>query len=117
MRLQCRLEHTLPDTVRVHDYNVKQSVALVLEAIINKHGDIAAKCVFKAASVRASLLELVCDIVKQLEPKTDGVIDIMEEIENQVSSVEKANVNVSWLQAHLEAINKTNDGKTGLLTG
>ncbi|MFS7911830.1 putative sister chromatid cohesion protein Pds5 [Helianthus anomalus] len=105
------------DTVRVHGYNVKQSVAPILEAIINKHGDIAAKCVFKAASVRASLLELVCDIVKQLEPKIDGVIDKMEEIENQVSSVEKANINVSWLQAHLEAINKTNDGKTGLLTG
>ncbi|KAJ0805058.1 putative sister chromatid cohesion protein Pds5 [Helianthus annuus] len=107
------LEHTLRDTVRIHGYNVKQSVAPVLEAIINKHGDIAAKCVFKAASVRASLLELVCDIVKELEPKTDGVIDKMEEIENQVSSVEKANVNVSWLQAHLEAINKINDGKTG----
>ncbi|XP_035840025.1 uncharacterized protein LOC110918526 isoform X5 [Helianthus annuus] len=111
------LEHTLPDTVRVHGYNVKQSVAPVLEAIINKHGDIAAKCVFKAASVRASLLELVCDIVKQLEPKTDGVIDKMEDIENQVSSVEKANINGSWLQAHLKAINKTNDGKTDLLTG
>ncbi|KAJ0614894.1 putative sister chromatid cohesion protein Pds5 [Helianthus annuus] len=49
------LEHKLLDTVRVHGYNVKQSAVPVLEAIINKHGDIAAKCVFKAASVRACL--------------------------------------------------------------
>ncbi|KAI7726561.1 hypothetical protein M8C21_015612 [Ambrosia artemisiifolia] len=111
------LGHTLPETVHIHGYNVKQCVAPVLEAIINKHGDIAAKCVFKADSIKASLLELVCDIVRQLEPETDGVIDKMEEIENQVSSVEKANINVSWLRAHLEAINKTNDGKMDRLAG
>ncbi|KAI7728387.1 hypothetical protein M8C21_009464 [Ambrosia artemisiifolia] len=108
---------SLGHTVRIHGYNVKQSVAPVLEAIINKHGDIAAKCVFKADSIKASLLELVCDIVRQLEPETDGVIDKMEEIENQVSSVEKANINVSWLRAHLETINKTNGSKMDRLAG
>ncbi|KAL8225722.1 hypothetical protein R6Q57_018279 [Mikania cordata] len=111
------LERAPPSTIRVHGYNVKPSAAPVLEAIFNKHGDIAAKCVFREISVRASLLEMVCDIVKQMETETNQVHDKMEEIEGQLSSIEAVKINVSWLRARLEVKNKRNGLKMCQLVG
>ncbi|KAD6119262.1 hypothetical protein E3N88_10533 [Mikania micrantha] len=111
------LEHAPPSTIRVHGYNVKPSAAPVLEAIFNKHGDIAAKCVFREISVRASLLEMVCDIVKQMETETNQIHDKMEEIEGQLSSIEAVKINVSWLRARLEVKNKRNGLKMCQLVG
>ncbi|KAD6118768.1 hypothetical protein E3N88_10039 [Mikania micrantha] len=48
----------------VRGYKVKESNAPILEAIFKKHGDIAAECVFKTNSVRSSILEVVCEVVK-----------------------------------------------------
>ena len=49
----------------VHGYKVN-IYATILEAIFKKHGDIAATCVFTDA-MRTCLLEVVCDIVRQIE--------------------------------------------------
>nr|GEY37876.1 phospholipase-like protein [Tanacetum cinerariifolium] len=92
--------------VSVHGYNVKESVAPILESIFKKHGDIAANCSFKTESIRASFLELVCDVVKQIQ--TTELIATMEEIECKVSEAEAANINVSWLRSHLDDVKKNN---------
>nr|XP_043636489.1 uncharacterized protein LOC122607554 isoform X3 [Erigeron canadensis] len=91
-------------SICVQGYNVKRSVAPILEAIFKKHGDIAAKCQFKTASVRSNFLEVVCEVVTKIE--ADDVIEKLEELEGQVSDAEAANINVSWLRSHLEALHK-----------
>ena len=95
----------------VQGYNVKDINAPILETILKKHGDIAAKCVF-TDSMRTSLLEVVCDIVRLIE--TDNVTNIiskMEEIKNQVTVAEASKINVSWLHVHLETILKRNEAQ------
>ncbi|KAK1413125.1 hypothetical protein QVD17_34892 [Tagetes erecta] len=95
-----------PDGVRVcvRGYKVKQSIAKTLRTIFKKHGDIAAKCMFKKDSVRSSILEVVCEVVKQIQ--ANDIIEKIEEIECQVSVAEAAKVDVTWLRAHLETIHK-----------
>ncbi|XP_076941376.1 MATH domain and coiled-coil domain-containing protein At3g58270-like [Bidens hawaiensis] len=88
----------------VQGYKVKQSLAPILESILKKHGDIAAKCVFKPASMRSSFLEIICEVVSTLQTNDD--IDNVEEMEHQVLAAEAANINVSWLRAHLETLHK-----------
>ncbi|XP_071733426.1 uncharacterized protein [Rutidosis leptorrhynchoides] len=89
----------------VQGYYVKDSVAPILEAIFRKHGDIAAECVFKTVSVRSVFLEVVCEVVKQIQ-SNDDVYEKMKQIECKVSDAEAANVNVSWIRSHLDAIHK-----------
>ncbi|GKB26109.1 phospholipase-like protein, partial [Tanacetum coccineum] len=48
-------------------YKVKNSIAPILKAIFIKHGDIAAECVCKTASVRSSLLKVVCKVVRRIQ--------------------------------------------------
>ncbi|XP_071690207.1 uncharacterized protein [Rutidosis leptorrhynchoides] len=87
----------------IHGYNVKRSIAPILAAIFRKHGDIAAKCSLQAASMRASILTVVCDIVRRIQ--TNDVIE-MKQIESEISDAEAANINVSWIRAHFEAAKK-----------
>ncbi|XP_022033882.1 uncharacterized protein LOC110935838 [Helianthus annuus] len=98
------------DIICVQGYNVKQSVAPILESIFKKHGDIAAECVFKPASMRSSFLENVCEVVSRIQ--TNDGIDSIEEIEQQVLATEAANINVSWLRAHLDVIRKRKEAST-----
>lgn len=75
-----------------------------------KHGDIAAECLFKTASVRESFLEVICEIVTQLQNNDEKtIISKMEEIERQVSEAEAANIHVSWLRSYLEAFRRRNE--------
>ncbi|KAI3806921.1 hypothetical protein L1987_22839 [Smallanthus sonchifolius] len=64
--------------------------------VLAKHGDIAAECLFKTDSMRSSILEVVCEVVRRVQ--TNDVIEKMEEIESQVSDAEAANIDVSWLR-------------------
>ncbi|PWA91426.1 hypothetical protein CTI12_AA089520 [Artemisia annua] len=98
----------------VKGYKVKQSVAPILEAIFKKHGDIASECVFKTVSVRQSILEVVCEVVKQLQINffsATTIISELGEIECKVSDLEAANINVSWLRSHMENIREWDKSK------
>ncbi|KAF5817057.1 putative phospholipase [Helianthus annuus] len=90
-------------------YKVKQSYAPILEAIFNKQGDIAANCVFKTSSAKTYFLEVVCEIVRRIQ--TTDMIEIVEDIEGQLLDVEVANINVSWIRAHIEAFHKGNEAR------
>ncbi|XP_022004460.1 uncharacterized protein LOC110902023 [Helianthus annuus] len=92
------------DIVCVQGYKVKRSNATILEAIFEKHGDIASTCVFKTSSTRTHFLEAVCEVVKRI--KTNNMTEMVEDIECQVSDAEAANINVSWIRAHFEDFNK-----------
>ncbi|XP_076904823.1 uncharacterized protein LOC143560399 [Bidens hawaiensis] len=90
--------------VCVQGYTVKQSSATILEAILKKHGDIAANCVLKTDSMRSSILETLCELVKQI--KANDVPEKLQEIEKRVSDAKAINIDVSWLEAHLEIVQK-----------
>ncbi|GJR12860.1 phospholipase-like protein [Tanacetum coccineum] len=99
----------------VEGYKVKDINAPILETILKKHGDIAAKCVF-TDSMRTSLLEVVCEIVRLIE--TNDIISKMEEINNQLTVAEASKIDVSWLRVHLETILQRNEAqvkKTSLM--
>ncbi|XP_071698851.1 uncharacterized protein [Rutidosis leptorrhynchoides] len=98
---------------RVHGYKIKKTNAPILEAIFKKHGDIASNCVVKTASVRESILEVVCEVVKRIQTNDfKTIISDMEEIEMQVLDAEATNMNVAWLRTHLEAVHKRNAAQT-----
>ncbi|PWA94379.1 phospholipase-like protein [Artemisia annua] len=93
----------------VQGYKMENVYAPILETIFKKHGDIAAECVF-TDSMRTSLLEVVCKIVRLIETNdVTNIISKMKEIKNQVTVAETAKIDVSWLRAHLEAIHKMNE--------
>ncbi|XP_071698446.1 uncharacterized protein [Rutidosis leptorrhynchoides] len=88
-------------------YKITKSNAPILEAIFKKHGDITSDCLVKAASVRESILEGICEVVKRIQ--TDDfktIISDMDKIEMQVLDAEATNMNVAWLRTHLEALHK-----------
>ncbi|GKA45348.1 hypothetical protein Tco_0738144 [Tanacetum coccineum] len=61
------------------------------------------------AALRTSLLDDVCEIVGRIETNDiTNIISQMEEIESQLSAVEAAKINVSWLRGSLNAIHKRN---------
>ncbi|MFS7909866.1 putative phospholipase [Helianthus anomalus] len=91
-------------TVCVQGYTVKRDVAKILEAIFEKHGDIADKCVIKTNCLRSPILEAVCEVVKWIQ--VNDVIDKLEDIENRLSDIKAVNIDVSWLQTRLDAIRK-----------
>nr|GEU60897.1 phospholipase-like protein [Tanacetum cinerariifolium] len=104
--------------VCVQGYKVKQSIAPFLEAIFKKHGDIASECVFKTHCVRESFLEAICEVVRKIQTNDlTTIISKMEEIECRVSEAQAANINVSWLQPHLETIHKKKSTLTKLNIG
>ncbi|XP_071699622.1 uncharacterized protein [Rutidosis leptorrhynchoides] len=71
--------------IRVQGYKIKKSNAPILEAIFKKHGDIASNCVVKTASVRESILEVICEVVIRIQTNDFAtIISNMEEIEMKV---------------------------------
>ncbi|KAL8464563.1 hypothetical protein ACS0TY_034183 [Phlomoides rotata] len=98
------------DLLNVNAYKVKASAvsaAPILEAIFEKYGDIAARCIFKSASVRASLLEVVCNVVQKLQHHDlEAILSDLENIANEVSDVAASNIEVSWLSKHLTQLHK-----------
>ncbi|PWA53093.1 phospholipase-like protein [Artemisia annua] len=98
------------DKIFVQGYKVSNSIAPILKAIFIKHGDIAAECVCKTASVRSSLLKVVCKVVRRIQTSdVTTILSEFKEIERQVLDAEATNINVSWLLAHMEAIQKRNE--------
>ncbi|KAL8117414.1 sister chromatid cohesion protein PDS5 homolog D-like isoform X2 [Apium graveolens] len=85
--------------VDVGGYRVKAANAPILRSILAKYGDIAAHCMFTSAAVRASMLEVICDIVKRLQSNNveDNMLQL-EAMENEVRDAEAAKIEVSWLQ-------------------
>lgn len=96
--------------VDVHGYRVKASFAPILEFLFAKYGDIARDCIFKHPNARIFFLEMVCNVVEKLMSTERGVIPSqLREMISDVSDAAGANLNVTWLQDFLEAINPTEE--------
>ncbi|XP_055825077.1 sister chromatid cohesion protein PDS5 homolog C-like [Solanum dulcamara] len=94
--------------VDVHGYKVKVSSAPILAAIFAKYGDIAVNCHYKSLASRASLLDLVCDVVKRLKTGDVGSYSI-KYMKSFVSAAADVKLDVTWLQQYLDEISKEED--------
>ncbi|XP_027771451.1 sister chromatid cohesion protein pds5-like [Solanum pennellii] len=91
--------------VDVHGYKVEVSSAPILTAIFAKYGDIAVNCHYKSLATRASLLDLVCDVVKRLKAGDVGSSSI-KQMKSFVSTAVEVELDVAWLQQYLDEISK-----------
>ncbi|XP_015071185.1 uncharacterized protein LOC107015433 [Solanum pennellii] len=94
--------------VDVHGYKVEVSSAPILTAIFAKYGDIAVNCHYKSLATRASLLDLVCDVVKRLKAGDVGSSSI-KQMKSFVSTAVEVELDVAWLQQYLDEISKEED--------
>lgn len=98
--------------VDVGGYRVKAANAPILTSILAKYGDIAAHCMFTSAAVRASMLEVICDIVKRLQSNIaeDNILQL-EAMETEVRDAEAAKIEVSWLQQCMKEFREAQVGR------
>ena len=88
--------------VDVGGYRVKAANAPILTSIIARCGDIAANCMLTSATVGASVLEVICDIVKRLQSSNAAhTISHLKAMETELRDAEAARIEVSWLQLFL----------------
>lgn len=100
------------ELVDVHGYKVKVSSAPTLAAIFSKYGDITANCQYKSPTVKASLLEVVSDVVRRLKTSDiDTNFSAIQDMKSVVSDAADAKLDVSWLQQYLEEISEEEDVK------
>lgn len=99
--------------VDVGGYRVKAANAPILTSILAKYGDIAAHCMFTSAAVRASMLEVICDIVKRLQSNNseDNILQL-EAMETEVRDAEAAKIEVSWLQQCMKKFREAEVGRS-----
>ncbi|WMV21915.1 hypothetical protein MTR67_015300 [Solanum verrucosum] len=96
------------ELVDVRGYKVKVSSAPILAAIFAKYGDITVNCQCKSLAARASLLDVVSDVVRRL--KTGDVsISSIKAMRSVVSDAVDAKLDVAWLQQYLDEISKEED--------
>ncbi|CAA2988728.1 Hypothetical predicted protein [Olea europaea subsp. europaea] len=95
------------ELVNFKGYKVKATNVFVLEAIFAKYGDIAANCIYNSTAVRASLLDIISDVVKRLQYY--DIEDILSEfklLEDEVSDVEVSKIDVVWLHQQLAKVHE-----------
>nr|GMC71566.1 microtubule-associated protein futsch-like isoform X3 [Ipomoea batatas] len=101
------------EKVNVNGYQVKASAAPILEEIFEKHGDIAAKYPYPSRGFRASVFEVICDVIRQLRTNDWGIIvSMVGQMRTEVSdTAAAAHLEVSWLKQILDDILTEGDGQ------
>uniref|UniRef100_A0A3Q7FSY2 Uncharacterized protein n=1 Tax=Solanum lycopersicum TaxID=4081 RepID=A0A3Q7FSY2_SOLLC len=94
--------------VDVHGYKVKVSSGPILTAIFAKYGDIAVNCHYKSLAFRASVLDIVCDVVRRLKTGDVGSTSI-NDMRISLSAAARVKLDVTWLQQCLDQISEEGD--------
>lgn len=97
--------------MNVNGYQVKASAAPILEEIFEKHGDIAAYCPYPSRGFRASVFEVICDVIRQLRTNDWGtIVSMVGQMKTEVSdTAAAAHLEVSWLKHILDDIPTEDD--------
>ncbi|CAN4086419.1 unnamed protein product [Withania somnifera] len=90
------------------DVCIKVSNAPILSAIFAKYGDITVNCHYKSPTTRASLLDMVSDVVRRLKTGDFGFSSI-NAMKSIVSNAADAQLDVTWLQQYLDEISEEED--------
>ncbi|KAF8118342.1 hypothetical protein N665_0005s0108 [Sinapis alba] len=92
--------------VSVANYKVRHSVSATLQAILDKHGDIAASSKLQSTSTRSFYLESLAAAVMEL--KSTALRDLSKtrvaEIAAVVKDMESVKIDVSWLKTVVEEL-------------
>ncbi|XP_031104792.1 uncharacterized protein LOC116009799 isoform X2 [Ipomoea triloba] len=101
------------EKVNVKGYQVKASAAPILEEIFEKHGDIAANCPYPSRGFRASVFEVICDVIRELRTNDWGtIVSMVGQMRTEVSdTAAAAHLEVSWLKQILDDISTEDDGQ------
>ena len=94
--------------VDVHGYKVKVRSDLILTSISAKYGDVAVNCHYKSLSFRASLFDIVCNVVWRLKTGDVGSTSI-NDMRIFVSAEAKVKLDVTWQQQYLNDISEEGD--------
>lgn len=91
---------------KVGTYAVNPSLTPTLNAIMNKHGDIAKDCQFQSSCMLTSVLENICGLVKDLQniPFTNLRWDRLKSFYSVLEDAENVKLNVKWLRNRLDEI-------------
>lgn len=92
--------------VPVGKYHVKSSVSSILQAILEKYGDIAENCVLESISMRSYYLESVCFIVQELQSTSFMHLtkSKVKEMLAILKDLETSHIKVGWLRKILDEI-------------
>ncbi|CAH2075824.1 unnamed protein product [Thlaspi arvense] len=97
--------------VSVANYRVRVSVAETLQAILDKHGDIAASSKLQSTMTRSYYLESLAAVVKEL--RSTGLRDLTKtrvaEMAAVVKDMESVKIQVSWLKKAMEELEEAVD--------
>lgn len=93
-------------TVKVGSYFVSPSLSMTLQAIINKHGDIAKDCQLESDYMRTPVLEGICKVVQDLQniQFTELKQHHLKSFYSAVKDAERVNLNVKWLHQRLDEL-------------
>ncbi|KAJ9172684.1 hypothetical protein P3X46_015897 [Hevea brasiliensis] len=93
-------------SLKEKEYTIKAEFQPILEAILSKHGDIAANCSLHSLQCRSSFLEIVCGIVHTLQATEIKNLQLLE-LKSMLSSIrdlESVELEVGWLRQKLNKI-------------
>ncbi|OMO92284.1 Phospholipase-like protein [Corchorus olitorius] len=101
-----------PSGMRARQYSVKASLVPTLNAIIEKHGDIAQDCPLTSGDILTNILERVCQAVEDLGalPFSKLHISVLKSIYSTVSDAELLKLNVKWLRDRCDELVETVSG-------
>ncbi|KAJ0239178.1 Phospholipase-like protein [Hirschfeldia incana] len=105
--LESSEEDTQPEAyVSVGNYKVRQCVSATLQAIMDKHGDIAASSKLQSTSTRSFYLESLAAAVMEL--RSTALRDLSKtrvaEIAAVVKDMDSVRIDVSWLKRAVEEV-------------
>ncbi|XP_022853694.1 uncharacterized protein LOC111375129 [Olea europaea var. sylvestris] len=94
------------DKNRASDTNSKTNLALTMNSITEKHGDITKDCLLESDRMKTLVLFGICEVVQDLQKKQLKDIDIsmLESCYSAVQDAEKMKMNVKWLRNRLDEI-------------
>lgn len=92
--------------VKVGSYYVKPSLSTTLQAIVDKHGDIAKDCQLESDYMRTPVLEGICKVVQDLQSIQFSELkqQHLKSFYSAVKDAERVNLNVSWLHERLDQL-------------
>ncbi|KAL1215675.1 hypothetical protein V5N11_024219 [Cardamine amara subsp. amara] len=99
------LDSVMSDTfVSVGKYRVRSGSSTILNAIIEKHGDIAQNCMLESDSMRSRYLECLCSLMLELRSTPVGQLSKVKvkEMLAVLKDLESVNIEVDWLRSVLE---------------
>ncbi|KAK4757183.1 hypothetical protein SAY87_007310 [Trapa incisa] len=97
--------------VPVGKYHVKSCVSSILQAILEKHGDIAENCRLESIAMRSYYLECVCFVVQELQsmPFTNLTKSKVKEMLAIVRDLESSRMEVQWLREAIDELSEVTE--------